>query len=42
MWGEGDERVENVTTFQYLGIPLDQTDDDWPDVRWIIMRTRSV
>ena len=26
--GEGDERVENVTMFQYLGRSLDQTDDD--------------
>ena len=38
---EGDERVENVLTFQYLGKPLDQTDDDWPDVRQKIMRARS-
>ena len=30
---EGDERVENVPTFQYLGRPLDQNYDDWPAVR---------
>ena len=40
--GEGDERVENVTTFQYLGRPLDQTDDDWPAVQRNITRARSV
>ena len=39
---EGDEIVENVPTFQYLGRPLDQTDDDWPDVLHNIMRARSV
>ena len=39
---EGDDRVENVTTFRYLGRPLDQTYDDWPAVRRSIMRARSV
>ena len=39
---EGDERVENVPNFRYLGRPLDQTDDDWTDVRRNIMRARSV
>ena len=39
---EGDERVENVRTFRYLGRPLDQTDDDWTAVRRNIMRARSV
>ena len=39
---EGDERVENVPTFQYMGQPLDQADDDWPYMRQNIMRTRSV
>ena len=39
---EGDERVENVTTFLYLGLPLEQTDDDWPTMRQNIMHTRSV
>ena len=34
--------MENVPTFQYLGRPLDQTDDDWPDVRQKNMRARSV
>ena len=34
VWGgEGDERVENVTIFQYLGRPLDQTDDDCQALR---------
>ena len=28
--------------FRYLGRPLDQTDDDWQDVRRDIMRARSV
>ena len=39
---EGDERVDNVPTFRYLGQPLDQTDDDWPAVRQNIMCTRLV
>ena len=39
---EEEERVENVTTFWYLRIPLEQTYDDWPDVRRNIMRARSV
>ena len=39
---EGDERVENVPTFRYLGRPLDKTDDDWKAVRWNIMRVRLV
>ena len=39
---EGDKRVDNVPTFQYLGLPLDQTDDDWTDVRQNIMRARLV
>ena len=39
---EGDERVENVPTFQYMGQPLDQMDDDWPAMRRNIMRARSV
>ena len=40
--GGRDERVENVTIFRYLRIPLDQTDDDCPAVRQNIMRARSV
>ena len=40
--GGGGDRVENVTTFRYLGRPLDQTDDDWPDVWRDIMGVRSV
>ena len=39
---EGDERVENVPTFRYLGRPLDQMDDDCPAMRRNIMRARSV
>ena len=39
---EGDYRVANVPTFRYMGISLDQTDNDWPDVRQKIMRARSV
>ena len=41
-WEEGDEMVEGVATFEYLGRPLDQTDDDCPAVQWNIMRARSV
>ena len=40
--GEGDERVDNVTNFRYMGRPLDQKDYDWPDVRRNIMRASSV
>ena len=29
-----------MTTFQYLGSPLDQTDDDWPAMRRNTMHTR--
>ena len=39
---EGDKRVENVPTFRYLGLPLDQTDDYWPAVQGNIMRSRLV
>ena len=38
--GEGYERVEGVATFRYLVRPLYQTNDDCPDVRREIMRTR--
>ena len=34
--------MENVPTFQYLGRPLDQRDDDWTAVRKNIMRAKSV
>ena len=40
--GEGEERLENVTTFWYLGMLLDKMDDDWSTVRWNIMHARSV
>ena len=39
---KGDERVENVTTLQYLGQTLHQMSDDWPAVCRNIMRKRSV
>ena len=39
---EGDNRVDNVPTFLYLGRPLDQTDYDWLYVRQNIMCARSV
>ena len=37
-----DNRVETVPTFRYLGLPLDQMDDDWPAVCQNIMRARSI
>ena len=39
---EGDKIVEGVVMFKYPGRNLDQTDadDDWPEVRKKIMRTR--
>ena len=39
---EGDERVENVMTFRYLGRPLDQTNDYWTDVQRNIMHAKLV
>ena len=39
---EGEERMENVENFRYLGRPIYQTDDDWLAVRRKIMRARSV
>ena len=39
---EGEDRLENVPTFRYLGLPLDQMGDDWPAVRRNIVRPRSV
>ena len=42
MGWEGYDRVENVTMLWYLGIYLDQTDDDWPAVQRNIMHARSV
>ena len=37
---EGDERVENVMTFRYLGRPLDQTNDYWTDVQQNIIHAK--
>ena len=41
-WEEGGGLVERVEEFKYMGRPLDQTDDDWPEVWQNIMRTRLV
>ena len=41
-WEEGDDKVENVPTFRYLGQHLDQTYGDWSAVRQNIMRATSV
>ena len=40
--GEGDDMVEGVETFKYLGQPLYQMDDDWPAIRQNIVRVRPV
>ena len=40
--GEEEDRVENFMSLWYLGIPLDQMDDDWAAVRRKIMRARSI
>ena len=40
--GEGENRVENVTMFWYMGRYLEQKYDDWTAVRGNIMRARSV
>ena len=39
---EGGDTVEGVTTFKYLGQTLDQTDDDWTEVKRNIMSARLV
>ena len=39
---EGCKLVEGVANFQYLGIPLDQMNDDWLVVWQKIMQKRSV
>ena len=39
---EGDEMLEGVAMFKYLGITLDKTDDNWTAVRRNILRARSV
>ena len=36
------ELVKVVPNFKYMGRPLDQADDDWPEVWKKIMRSRSV
>ena len=36
---QGDDSMENVTTFWYLRKPLDQTDFYLAAVRWNIMKT---
>ena len=41
-WGGGIRESGNVPTFQYLGRPLYQRDDDWTAVRQNIMRVTSV
>ena len=37
----GGNLMERVATFKYLGIPVDQTYDDWPVFHWNIMHTMS-
>ena len=39
--GEEEDRVDNLTEFQYLGRTLDQIDYYWMAVRQNIMRARS-
>ena len=39
---EVDELVEGVTQFKYLGIPLDQSDNDCPDILRYIRRAHKV
>ena len=34
---EGGDIVENVPTFRYLGRPLDQTGDDWPGYKVVLV-----
>ena len=41
-WEEGDNKVENLRTFQYLGRPLYQRNYDWTAVLQNIMRSGSV
>ena len=39
---EGYELVEGVTQFKYLGRPLDQYDNDWPEILRNTSRARKV
>ena len=39
---EGNDLVEGVANFKYLGQPLDQMDDDWLAVRQNIKRAQKV
>ena len=38
----GDELVEGVTQLKYLGRPLDQYDNTWPEIHWNIRRAWKV
>ena len=40
--GEVDGRVEGMEIFEFLGSPIDQTNDDWTAVRHNIMRVSLV
>ena len=40
--GEGYKMVEGVATFKYLGRPIDQRYDDWPEIRQNIIILRTV
>ena len=40
--GGVDGRVEGMAIFEYLGSPIDQTNDDWTAVRHNIMRVSLV
>ena len=42
VWGGVRQKGGNVTTFRYLGMPLDQTDDDCMAVQRNAMRARLV
>ena len=39
---EGYEMVEGVTHLKYMGIPLDQSDNNWPLIHWKIRRLRNI
>ena len=39
---EGEETIEGVALFKYLGRTMEQSDDDWPEVRRKIRKERKV
>ena len=39
---EGEQKINIVSLFKYLGRPLEQSDDNCPEVIWNIRKERQV